>query len=320
MDRTLKQLTEGILKSLEKRMNSVQHFDNSPLPDKGIVAEIIENVKALLFPGYFGQTDLSFDSMEFQVSFRAAKVFEQLKGQVHREAQHACKKPIPTCKNCMDYAAFVAENLLAAIPQIRDQLETDVKAAFENDPAASGFDEIIFSYPGLEAIAIYRVAHFLQHQGLVLIPRMMTEYAHSRTGVDIHPGAKIGDGFFIDHGTGVVIGETSVIGRGVTLYQGVTIGALNFPRDQKGNIIRGAKRHPTLEDHVVIYAGATILGGNTVIGEGAVIGGNVWLTESVPPHTRVILPRTDLRMTPRKREEAAISAEKSSRLEKTQSE
>ena len=162
-------------------------------------------------------------------------------------------------------------------------LEQDVQAAFEGDPAAKSHHEIIFCYPGLEAVTIYRIAHELLLLGVPLIPRMMTEHAHSKTGIDIHPGARIGPGFFIDHGTGVVIGETCDIGTNVKLYQGVTLGALSFPRDAAGNIIRGMKRHPTLEDDVVVYANATILGGDTVIGQGAVIGSNVWLTQSVAP-------------------------------------
>jgi serine O-acetyltransferase len=175
-------------------------------------------------------------------------------------------------------------------------LDQDVQAAFEGDPAAKGYHEIIFCYPGLEAITIYRIAHEVLLLGIPLIPRMMTEYAHSKTGIDIHPGARIGTSFFIDHGTGVVIGETCDIGTNVKLYQGVTLGALSFPRDAAGNIIRGMKRHPTLEDDVVVYANATILGGDTVIGNHAVIGSSVWLTHSVAPHTVVSLEKPSLRI------------------------
>ena len=175
-------------------------------------------------------------------------------------------------------------------------LEQDAQAAFEGDPAAKSHHEIIFCYPGLEAVSVYRVAHELLLLGVPLIPRMMTEHAHQKTGIDIHPGARIGPGFFIDHGTGVVIGETCDIGTNVKLYQGVTLGALSFPRDAAGNIIRGMKRHPTLEDDVVIYANATILGGDTVIGKGAVIGSNVWLTQSVAPSTVVSLEKPSLRI------------------------
>src|SRR6476469_7214836 len=185
--------------------------------------------------------------------------------------------------------------LLKRLPDVRMELEQDVQAAYEGDPAAKSYHEVIFCYPGLEAVSAYRIAHELLLLGVPLIPRMMTEYAHWRTGIDIHPGARIQPGFFIDHGTGVVIGETCDIGRNVKLYQGVTLGALSFPRDTSGNIIRGMKRHPTLEDEVVVYANATILGGDTVIGRRAVIGSNVWITRSVAPNTVVTLEAPSLR-------------------------
>src|SRR3989440_6408622 len=186
--------------------------------------------------------------------------------------------------------------MLRRMPDLRTVLAQGVQAAFEGDPAAKSYHEIIFCYPGLEAVTVYRVAHELLLIGVPLIPRMMTEHAHSRTGIDIHPGARIGPGFFIDHGTGVVIGETCDIGTNVKLYQGVTLGALSFPRDAAGNIIRGMKRHPTLEDEVVVYANATILGGDTVIGHHAVIGSSVWLTHSVDPYTVVSMEKPSLRM------------------------
>jgi serine O-acetyltransferase len=177
---------------------------------------------------------------------------------------------------------------------LRARLANDVQAAFEGDPAAKSFDEVIFAYPAIFAITIYRLAHELHLQGIPLLPRIMTEHAHSVTGIDIHPGATIGSGFFIDHGTGVVIGETTHIGNHVKLYQGVTLGALSLAMDDEGRMIRGKKRHPTIEDDVIIYAGATILGGTTVIGRGSVIGGNVWLTRSVPPYTRVVISEPEL--------------------------
>ena len=181
-----------------------------------------------------------------------------------------------------------AYTFLESLPRIRRLLAKDIQAAYDGDPAAHCIDEIILSYPAAYAITAYRVGHELHNMGVPILPRMLTELAHSRTGIDIHPGAQIGESFFIDHGTGVVIGETTVIGNHVKLYQGVTLGALSFPKDEKGRLIRGQKRHPTIEDNVVIYSGATILGGDTTIGEGCVIGGNVWLTESVPPRTRVM--------------------------------
>ena len=305
-EKTLRQLSANILRSVLENTGEVQHFDGSPLPEKHEIEQVVLESMILLFPGYFGHDELSFDSIEQQIGFRVALIHEKLRKQVFREARHSCKFKTRSCGQCEGYAAQVVEKYIRDLPEIREKLELDVKAAYDNDPAASGYDEIIFSYPGLEAVAIYRLAHVLHEQGLILIPRIMTELAHVRTGVDIHPGATIGDSFFIDHGTGVVIGETTVIGRGVTLYQGVTLGALNFPRDAQGNIIRGAKRHPTIEDDVVIYAGATILGGETTIGEGSIIGGNVWLTESVPPHTRVLMAKPDLRISPRHHEKMEI--------------
>lgn len=185
---------------------------------------------------------------------------------------------------------------MESLPALREVLEADVAAAFEGDPAAHSCQEVIFCYPGLHAVAIFRLAHELLNLGVSIIPRMMTELAHSRTGIDLHPGATIGPGFFIDHGTGVVVGETCIIGNQVKLYQGVTLGALSFPRDAEGNIIRGRKRHPTLENDVVVYANATILGGDTVVGHHAVIGSSVWLTQSVAPHTVVTLEKPSLRM------------------------
>ncbi|HTU91526.1 MAG TPA: serine acetyltransferase, partial [Gemmataceae bacterium] len=205
----------------------------------------------------------------------------------------------PDAQAELDFEALAqhkAIELLKRLLDVRLELEQDVQAAFEGDPAAKSYHEVIFCYPGLEAVSVYRVAHELLLLAVPLIPRMMTEFAHSRTGIDIHPGARIMPGFFIDHGTGVVIGETCDIGRNVKLYQGVTLGALSFPRDSAGNIIRGMKRHPTLEDEVVVYANATILGGDTVIGHHAVIGSNVWITQSVAPATVVSLEKPSLRM------------------------
>ncbi len=180
------------------------------------------------------------------------------------------------------------------IPELRKILATDVQAAYDGDPACQSLDEVIFCYPGLEAITVYRLAHRLWQLDIPFIPRMMSEWAHSRTGIDIHPGATIGKHFFIDHGTGVVIGETCDIGEHVKIYQGVTLGALSFPTDGEGKLVRGRKRHPTIEDRVVIYANATILGGLTIIGHDSVIGSSVWLTRSVEPNTTVVLEKPDL--------------------------
>ena len=299
MKKQLKQVAEDIIRSITDQHREVQHFDSSPLPDKERLYHIIQDIFILLFPGYFGHSEASFDSIEMRIGYRVARIYEELKPQLYRELIHGCHKGNAGCGNCEKVAEDVVFSFLENVPEIRKMLDLDVKAAFKNDPAAVDFDEIIFSYPGLEAVAVYRVANFFYRCGLRLIPRIMTEWAHSRTGVDIHPGATIGQSFFIDHGTGVVIGETSNIGDNVTLYQGVTLGALNFPRDKDGQIIRRAKRHPTIGNNVVIYAGATILGDN-LIGDNAVIGGNVWLTESVPPDSRVVIDNAGLRITTRK--------------------
>lgn len=299
MSQKLRQVVESLVADLHQRASEVQHFDSSPLPDKRDLDQVVQDSLFLLFPGYYAH-ELSYDTIEYEIGLRAGRLFEKLQAQILREALHSCRMLKTACKNCDQYAVQITEQYLEDLKGIRRVLDADVKAAFRNDPAASGFDEIIFSYPGFLAIVIYRLAHSLHQQGLLLIPRIMTEWAHARTGVDIHPGARIGESFFIDHGTGVVIGETTLIGENVTMYQGVTLGALNFPRDAAGNIIRGAKRHPTIEDDVVIYSGATILGGETCIGKGSVVGGNVWLTESVPPHSRVLNAKPDLRITTRR--------------------
>src|SRR5437870_10655051 len=252
------------------------------LPSRSAVDAACAELMSLMFPGFRGEP--LFDSSDLPEVTRS-----------RLRSLHSRLKP-EFCKSLGKYPPDAAvekraEELLteffSQLPAVRKMLWTDMDAAYEGDPAATSYEEIILAYPALEAIAIYRMAHLLYGK-VPLIPRIMTEWAHSRTGIDIHPGAQIGDSFFIDHGTGVVIGETTMIGNYVKLYQGVTLGALSFPKDESGRLIRGQKRHPTIEDNVVIYAGATILGGDTVIGEGSIIGGNVWLTESVPPGSRVV--------------------------------
>ncbi len=300
MKKSLKKIVDDILKSINEDRKEVQHFDSSPLPDKDKIHRVIEDIFIILYPGYLGHSEMSFETIDMRIGYRVAKVYEELKPQVHRELIHECQRGSKPCGQCDKAAEIMVLGFLSNIPSMRAALDLDVKAAFVNDPAAVNFDEIIISYPGLEAVSVHRVAHYFYNSGLRLIPRIMTEWAHSRTGVDIHPGASIGKSFFIDHGTGVVIGETTVIGDNVTLYQGVTLGALNFPRDKQGQIIRRARRHPTIENSVVIYAGATILGGETTINENSTIGGNAWITESVPANTRVVLGNADLKISPRK--------------------
>jgi serine O-acetyltransferase len=263
---------------------TTRHLDAAPLPSRDAVVRITTQLRELLFPGYFGRQGLNAADLAYQVGALLGSVRLELLGQVRAALRHgrgACSAGDP---DCVCTAADVVECFLARIPAIRATLGTDVRAALEGDPAASSTDEIIFSYPGVLAITVFRLAHELHVLGVPLIPRMMTEYAHSRTGVDIHPGATIGAHFFIDHGTGVVIGETTVIGSRVRLYQGVTLGALST---KGGQALRGVRRHPTIEDDVTVYSGASILGGETVIGQGATIASNVFVTTSVPAQTRV---------------------------------
>ncbi|MBR0057424.1 MAG: serine acetyltransferase [Kiritimatiellae bacterium] len=219
-----------------------------------------------------------------------AGVAETLADQAARAfAHHNCEKdPCAGCGDCAERAEKAVASLIDALPAIRATLGEDALAAYEGDPAATSVAEVVMSYPGFFAIAVHRIAHCLYKSGVPIIPRVMSEYAHSKAGIDIHPGASIGPGFFIDHGTGVVIGETCTIGRHVKLYQGVTLGARSFPKNADGSLVKGLKRHPDVEDDVVIYAGATVLGGETVIGRGAVIGASVWITSSVPPGERVL--------------------------------
>ncbi len=265
-----------------------ENIGGSPLPSREMVISILERILEILYPGYFGFQDLSAGNIQFHVGSVMDTLAEDLTDQVYLAIMHRCRR---NCRmpesECRPFAEDAVVELLRSLPEIRRVLAMDVRAAYDGDPAATGFDEVIFSYPGFRAITIYRIAHSLQELGVPLLPRIMTEFAHSRTGVDIHPGARIGESFFMDHGTGIVIGETTDIGNRVKIYQGVTLGALSFPKSKEGEIIRGNKRHPTIEDDVIIYSGATILGGNTVIGRGSVIGGNVWLTSSVPPYTKV---------------------------------
>lgn len=257
-----------------------------PFPDRQAVIKLIYQLRDALFPGYFNRINGSIDITCLVENL--GSLFWSTARLIHDTVAHDC--PFPCEHGCGRYreSAYQAGRFISRLPEIRRALNLDIQAAFEGDPAAKDLPEVILAYPGLFAVMVYRVAHELQNQGIRLIPRIMTEHAHSVTGIDIHPAARIGHSFFIDHGTGVVIGETCVIGNNVKIYQGVTLGALSIPRDEEGKVIRTGKRHPTIEDDVIVYAGATILGGNTVIGKGSVIGGNVWLIESVPPGSKVL--------------------------------
>jgi serine O-acetyltransferase len=264
------------------------HVDYEPIPSKLSVVEIIDKVREVLFPGYFSREKLDPVNLKYYLGQTVSVIFDMISEQVSLSIRHDCFRYEQPCSECRDRGHEVALALLEDIPNIRRLLATDIQASYEGDPAAKSTDEIIFSYPGIFALTVYRVAHRLYEVGVPLLPRVMTEYAHGQTGIDIHPGARIGESFCIDHGTGVVIGETTEIGRRVRIYQGVTLGALSLPKDA-GDKYRGKKRHPTIEDDVIIYSGATILGGDTVIGARSVIGGNVWITQSVPPDTKVVM-------------------------------
>jgi len=267
------------------RTREINHIDCVALPDRDRVIEIIDIMFGILYPGYFGEKGIDDTSVEYHIGMEVESLHRLLFDQISRAITHECKRLGRVCTFCEDKAEEVAIDFISRIPSIREMLALDVQAAYDGDPAAKSLDEIIFSYPGMYAITVYRVAHELHVLGVPLIPRMMTERAHSITGIDIHPGATIGKSFFIDHGTGIVVGETTEIGDNVKIYQGVTLGAL---APAKGQALRGVKRHPTIKDRATIYSGATILGGETVIGEGATIGGNVWVTRSVAPGARVI--------------------------------
>ena len=257
------------------------------LPSRDVVLRVVEDLRSVLFPGYFGTSEMSAESMRFHVGSTLDRVLSDLGSQIKRGMCFYCEQEDPSrCPECEAIAFSKTEQFLDRLPSIRSMLASDVRAAFEGDPAATSRDEAIFCYPGLVAITNYRLAHALHDLQVPLIPRMITEQAHSATGIDIHPGASIGESFFIDHGTGVVVGETCRIGRRVRIYQGVTLGAKSLPLDGDGNPIKGVDRHPIVEDDVIIYSGATILG-RVVIGRGSVIGGNVWVTRDVPPGSRI---------------------------------
>jgi serine O-acetyltransferase len=303
----LPKLTERIVRTYDD-VGTINHLGHCPLPNYDEVIKITDELTEILYPGYRKREGLHRGNVGFYVGELVDRLHDRLTTQIGRALRHEagatdadhpgdCDSPHDDSRH--DFEALgQAKTLLflERIPELRARLATDVQAAYDGDPACKSLDEVIFCYPGLEAITVYRLAHELYLLQIPYIPRMMTEWAHSRTGIDIHPGARIGEYFFIDHGTGVVIGETCEIGQHVKLYQGVTLGALSFPTDNDGNLVRGAKRHPTLEDGVVIYANATILGGRTVVGHHAVIGSSVWITASVAPHTTVVLEKPNLRV------------------------
>ncbi len=306
----LPQLTDRIVATYGE-VGTINHLGHCPLPQYEAVVSVIDDLKEVLYPGYRRREGLHIGNVLYHAGDLIDGLHDTLTTQIGRALQHEARVRAHV-DDCLpghdDFEAkgqAIAIRFLEKIPDVRRLLATDVQAAYDGDPACQSLGEVIFCYPGLDAVTVYRLAHELHLLGVPLIPRMMTEWAHKETGIDIHPGAKIGHHFFIDHGTGVVIGETCEIGDYVKIYQGVTLGALSFPMDTNGNLIRGRKRHPTIEDRVVIYASATILGGTTVIGHDSVIGSSVWLTGSVEPYATVTMEKPRLRIRSGSRVESA---------------
>jgi serine O-acetyltransferase len=283
----------GKITQTYKGDTGINFIDASNLPVRDKILEILGLLMEVLFPGYTGRRTVTKANINYVIIDILYHVYTELSEQIERAYRYRCRMENCDTGDCRRMAQDAVQYLLTQLPKIRQTLKGDVAAAFDGDPAAKSYEEIVLSYPCIIAIATYRIAHELYIKQVPLIPRIMTECAHTQTGIDIHPGAKIGKNFFIDHGTGVVIGETTVIGENVKIYQGATLGALSFPKDERGNIIKGGKRHPTIQDNVTIYAEATILG-DVVIGKGAVIGGNVWIKQSVPPGVTVSTPNPDL--------------------------
>ncbi|HTM20538.1 MAG TPA: serine O-acetyltransferase [Kofleriaceae bacterium] len=288
------EIADRLLDSYGTVQPGMQHVDSYELPSAAEVERILDQIRALVYPGFVGRSLVRATPTELRehVRERVDELRNSMRRQLYRGLHHKKQTEQGTrdldCPHCAAKAGRITDAFLLDLGALRSLLADDVRAHYDSDPAATGIEEVIFSYPGLYAITVYRIAHALLVLGAKIIPRIMTEIAHRHTGIDIHPGATIGRSLFIDHGTGVVIGETSVLGDRVRLYQGVTLGALSIPRG-KERPGAGTKRHPTLEDEVIIYAGATILGGDTVIGRGAVIGGNCWVTRSVPAGAVVTL-------------------------------
>jgi len=284
--------TNAILASYHEH-GHLSRADRDDLPSRETIWAVVEELLRLLFPGFLEAAEARQAGIRERTGERVRTIDFHLRAEIEKGLRFAAHEDGQPC-DAPHVAGTATSALLGRIPEIRDVLASDIEAAHDGDPAARSHEEIILAYPGLQAIAVQRIAHALHEDGIPLVPRVMTEYAHSRTGIDIHPGATIGRRFFIDHGTGVVIGETCVIGDGVKIYQGVTLGAQSFPKDERGRAIKGTKRHPIIEDEVTIYSGATILGPVT-IGRRSVIGGNVWLTQDVPPDTRMVV-RTSQQM------------------------
>src|SRR6058998_3382060 len=294
----VREITREVLQTFGSLQPKLEHLATTPLPDKSSIIQIVGDLLEVIYPGYFGRKYVEIANIEYHIGDLIDSIYARLTQEIYRSVRPQCeKKQDNNCEHCWKIAEEQAILFLRKLPKLRVRLSADAQAAYDGDPAAKSIDEVIFAYPAILAITTFRLAHELNAQSIPLLPRIMTEHPHSITGVDIHPGATIGDGFFIDHGTGVVIGETTRIGEGVKIYQGVTLGALSFPRDETtGELVRGTKRHPTIEDEVVIYANATILGGKTVIGHHSVVGSSAWITRSTAPHTVVTIEDPRLRI------------------------
>jgi serine O-acetyltransferase len=295
----VRELTREIVRTYEE-YGGINRVDLENLPSPHEVIHLLGDMLKICFPGYRGEVSPRQSDMSGFVEELIGSIDDRLSRQIEKALRFDCRLKECDSGGCEEMSRERSLRLLESIPDIRKVLKQDVQAAYDGDPAATTLEEILICYPFIEAITTHRIAHILYNLEIPLIPRIMSEWAHGRTGIDIHPGARIGRAFFIDHGTGVVIGETTKIGDHVKIYQGVTLGALSFPKDREGRVVKGGKRHPTIEHHVTIYAGATILGGETVIGEGSVIGANAWLTSSVPPNSLVTI-EVDIKREPRRR-------------------
>ena len=285
---TIEERIESVVDSILGDYSQGRDIDKIDLrqhPDKEVITDVIEKLLRIVYPGYFRERSFRMYNAKHHLSMLMEDVMYNLNRQIKLVLQNEGQE------NAEDKAQEICLAFFEEIPRVRALVQADVQAAYDGDPAASGKDEVIFCYPGLYAITVYRLAHVLYRLGVPMIPRIMTEHAHSTTGIDIHPGATVGDHFFIDHGTGIVIGETTVIGSHVKIYQGVTLGGLTT---RGGQSLRGKKRHPTIEDNVTIYAGASVLGGETVIGRDCVIGSNAFITKSIPPCTTVSMKNQEL--------------------------
>jgi serine O-acetyltransferase len=291
-DQKIKDIVDELIQTY-KGDSGINFIDVSNLPVRDKIIEILELLTEVLFPGYTGKRSVTKSNIDFIVIDVLYHVYSELTEQIEKAYRYQCRMEECDTGDCRRMAEEATLHLLTQLPRIRELLKGDVDSAFDGDPAAKSYEEIVISYPCITAIATYRIAHELYLREVPLIPRIMGECAHSKTGIDIHPGATIGRNLFIDHGTGVVIGETTIIGNNVKIYQGTTLGAMSFPKDERGRIIKGRKRHPTIEDDVTIYAEATILG-DVTIGRGAVIGGNVWVKQSVPAGFTVTTANADL--------------------------